>query len=155
MVHLTRPSRSWIPALLLATVVACDSESVLGPPTTGGLHPAVIEREDGTLAAVTIPTGVVAGEEFTVSIETFGNSALWATDKGEVRSTVSPGRVLLEPFDDFTQGPVLGSVWRTFSHEVRLILDEPGEHEVRIVGRKEPSYREVSRSFTVRVREGP
>lgn len=150
-IQLSTPSRGTRAGALLIvalTIGACQTDDVVGLPNSG-LHPAIIEVND-TPGRIDVPTVVASGTVFEVVIETYGGPGL-ANAPGHIEVARSGSTVTLRPFDDFTSRPVPSYLLR-YEHRVELSLDEPGIHELRVVGRRDRGYQEVARTFAVTAR---
>lgn len=139
----TRPRRPRLPAALLALppallalppalafMAACDG--VTGPRDVTRL--GIVEFH-GDGPEVSLPASVTAGEEFTVTVQTFGGGC---TSKGATQVDTVGSVLRILPLDVSTEGPevVCPAVLRRFEHRADVAFEAAGERTVRIVGRR-------------------
>lgn len=86
-------------------------------------------------SVVEVPDTVRAGEDFQVSVRTYGGGCL-SQDTTEV--AVSGRLAQVVPYDLHSGEGACPDVLRTFDHEAVVRFEEAGEAEVRIIGRREP-----------------
>lgn len=133
----TRARRLLGAAALLALPPALAFWAGCGDGLTGPRdvpRPGIVEfHGDGPV--VSLPASVTAGEEFTVTVRTFGGGC---TSKGPTRVDTASSATRILPVDVTREGPnvVCPALLQTFEHRADLAFEEAGERTVRIVGRR-------------------
>lgn len=119
--------------LALAVVGCADNGNDFFGPEDHVLRPGILVHY-GDTAEVSVPSTVTAGEEFTVTVETFGGGCD-GKDGTEVEAV--EGAVEITPIDNFYVGDgVCLAILKVFTHTAEWTFDEAGEQTVRIRGRK-------------------
>lgn len=120
-----------LPAVL-AVAAGCSGDDVAGP---GDVTRLGIVEFHGDGPEVTLPASATIGEEFTVTVRTFGGGC---TSKGPTRVDTVDAVIRILPLDVVPDDPdaVCPAVLRIFEHQADLAFEEAGERTVRIVGRR-------------------
>lgn len=84
---------------------------------------------------VVVPDTVRAGEDFEVSVVTYGNGCV-TSDTTEVQ--VSDQFAQVVPYDIHRGNTTCPDVLRTFDHKARVRFDQAGAAAVRVVGKRMP-----------------
>ncbi len=116
----------------LAVAAGCGGDDVTGPGEVTWL--GIVEFH-GDGPEVSAPASATVGEEFTVTVRTFGGGCF---SKGPTRVDTVDAVIRIRPFDLAPDDPdvVCPDVLRIFEHRADLTFGEAGERTVRIVGRR-------------------
>lgn len=128
---------------IAARIVALGSMVlILGCSSAVGLDQ---ERRIGVIAGfneddprIEAPDTVAAGEPFTVTVTTYGNTCV---EKGDTEVRTQDLEATVTPYDFYTVGEtiVCGEVLNLFEHTVALTFAEPGTARVIVRGRESRS----------------
>lgn len=86
-------------------------------------------------SVIVVPDTVRAGEDFQVSVRTYGGGCV-SRDTTEVAVAGRLAQVV--PYDLHSGQSACLDVLRSFDHQTAVRFDEPGDAEVRVVGRRVP-----------------
>jgi len=125
-------ARKYVALLPSALLAACGSPlEPIDPPETRSVV-ATVQVSDGK-PQVVVPTRVVAGREFTVSVMTVGGGC---RSKGVERIEFRGLRVEIEVYDtEYLGADACLDILNVFKHEVRLTFPRAGTGTVMISGR--------------------
>jgi hypothetical protein len=134
-------------ALLLLACAACSATE----PDHTVREPAIVELHQ-TSAEITVPATAVAGQPFTVVVQTIGPSS--CTHPGDTQVTLGTATADLAPFDLFRRGPGVACAQMVYrlQHEAQVVFAQPGTATVRVHGVREPGGGMVTLTRTVDVR---
>jgi hypothetical protein len=146
-------------ALPVLALAGCDGNPLMSPanPIVQGIVEWVDLPSDGlggtgwegdvARARVELPDTIRAGESFTVRVVTLRPSQCWFSDSVGIRSEA--GRIELIKW---VRGPRPGQVcplaMSELSRQVALSFDEPGDHEIVLVGRRVSGSAPAHDAFT-------
>lgn len=117
--------------LFLLSAAACGDDNPTRPIGPGGTRPAQLEYF-GDPPRVTVPEAVAVGEEFEISIESYGGGCIQFATTGVKRIG---DRLEIRPFDDFpAPDAVCTADLRYIDHSITYRVDTDLTLEVAIYG---------------------
>jgi hypothetical protein len=106
------------------------------PPAQGQRVPGILNFR-GTQEAITAPTVVGVGQDFQVTITTFGDGCVEKGDEGVIRGEAD-ATIFVYDFTTATQpGVICTTILKRLQHTVTLRFTQPGEKLIRVWGRQE------------------
>jgi len=140
-------------ALLVALLVAAchdatdaEKQRVIGAVDLSGTNPP----------ALVLPDELTAGQRFTATVYTWGNSDCTQADGGSM--SVVDGVVRLVPYDILPipgHSDVCRDDWVAHAHAFGVTLNQPGPARLRVVGRRAARAETVLDSLEVSVTVSP
>ena len=106
------------------------------PHETQARVPAIINFfADGTEGVLTAPDTVTAGEDFTITISTFGGGCVTVGDAAVVVNAAGADVLVYDFTSALTADAVCDASLVRLTHTVTLRFDQPGEMHLRVWGR--------------------
>lgn len=134
---------------LTVSIWACSSPTELARPDENGRLLGTIEHY-GDPVGVELPSHVERGEDFTVTVTTYGGGCI---AKGETESEVEGLRAVVTPFDydavNLPANAACPDILYLYAHTATLRFDERGEAQVVIRGQQKPSREVITVKRTV------
>jgi hypothetical protein len=135
------------PAAVLALALLPACMNLLGPGTQWQRVVGVIEIGGDQPPPLHLPAEVRAGVPFTAMVVTWGSGSCTRADGAEVVWSAAGAQIT--PYDREAVRGVCTDDLRPYPREVTLRFEQPGETEVRVVGR--PILTDEPVHFTVRI----
>jgi len=139
-------SRS-ITLLATATLIACAHPADIAAPDENGRVIGTIE-DHGLKLQLQLPSTVMHGEDFTVSVTTYGGGCISKGDTDVDRDGLTP---VITPYDIDSSRPdtYCTLILKYITHEAVLRFDTPGVATLIIRGQQKPSREIFSVQRTV------
>jgi hypothetical protein len=106
------------------------------PPAQAQRVPGILNFR-GTQEAITAPATVGVGQEFQVTIATFGDGCVEKGDEGVILSDTGASIFVYDLTTATQPGVVCTTILKRLQHTVTLRFTQPGEKVIRVWGRQE------------------